>query len=159
MDIERLKEYLLKWVNQEALDASVPVGGWEAVEIIWPLFQVFQVRNEVLNQISYDKRLEAKADKAILAYIEVGNDEPWRKLAPNVLRVLCERTTQFMTVCLANEIENNPIAYLPLGLTADQKRCALMLYGLSKMKLPFPVTGRGNLLIPEGDVPPSDLLQ
>lgn len=48
----------------------VPVSGWEVVEIVWPLNEVFRPFLTRIRTIKYDHRFETFADEAIEQFVK-----------------------------------------------------------------------------------------
>lgn len=133
-----------------------PVSGWDVVEALWPLNELFRPHLARIRSIRYDAAYEAAADDAIEAYVAAPKARTWRKLKPKTWRVLLERHQQMLTVALANELEGNrAITRLPHGLPELARLPGLMLLLLHGMTLPFPPEDRSALELPEGATPES----
>lgn len=136
----------------------IPVTGWEVVEIVWPLNEIFRPFMTRIGTIKYDARYEAAADEAIEKYVRNQSAKTWEKLHGEVWRVLLERHLQLMVVAIANERAGNPVIVFPSGLPASARLGGIMLLLLHGMKLPWPAEDRSQFEFPEGG-PPSSLTQ
>ena len=87
----------------------VPVTGWEVVEIVWPLNEVFRPFLSRIRTVKYDNRFEATADKAIEAFVNAQRLETWKELPGDTWRILLERHQQLIVVALANEAQRNSV--------------------------------------------------
>lgn len=134
----------------------MPVSGWEVVEILWPLNEIFRPLLYRIRSIRYDERFESAADKAIEKYIKLNNfKKAWDGLPGEVWRVLLERHIQLLAVALANEMAGNPVTVLPPGLPDSARLSGIMLLLLHGMKLPWPPEDRSEFEFPEGGPHPS----
>ena len=140
------------------LDALRPVqlSGWQVVDILWPLNEVFRSVIHRIRTIKYDKRFESDADQAIETFVRSGDVGVWQDLPGETWRVLLERHAQIVTVALANEMQHNSVTVLPEGLPVHAQLCGIMLLLLHSMTLPFPIEDRSLYELPEGG-PPSSL--
>lgn len=134
----------------------VPVSGWEVVEIVWPLNEVFRSFLTRIRTIKYDQRFETSADEAIEQFVKNQKPETWKTLAGETWRVLLERHQQLIVVALANEMQNNKVTVLPQGLPKNARLGGIMLLLLHSMILPWPSEDRSHFDLPEGG-PPSSL--
>lgn len=135
-----------------SLDEATPgaVSGWNAVEILWPLNEVFRPRLPHICTVAYRPQFETEADDAIKSAAFAGNCDGWEGLSAGAWRVLLERYLQAQTVALANEAAGNHLMVLPLGLSARGQRGAVMLYLLHGMTLPWAPSDRSSLELPQG---------
>ena len=133
----------------------IPVTGWEVVETVWPLNEIFRPFLTRIRTVKYDERYEAAADAAIEKYVQSQSAKTWDDLPAEVWRVLLERHQQLIIVALANEKEGNPVTILPSGLPASARLGGIMLLLLHGMKLPWPAEDRSQFEFPEGGSPSS----
>lgn len=136
----------------------IPLTGWQVVEILWPLNDVFRPHLHAVRRLSYQPDFEDDADRAIETFVLQGNPKAFSGYRPETWRVLLERHQQMLMVALANEAAGNHVTYLPAELQDDARLPALMLALLHEMELPFPVADQGSLELPPG-APPSSLRQ
>jgi hypothetical protein len=137
----------------------VPLSGWETIEIVWPLNEVFRPFLTRICTVAYNQAFESVADKAIEDYVLHPGPDAWEKLPSEVWRVLLERHDQLIRACLANEDAGNQrFTSLPLGLPASARLPGIMLLWLHGMKLPFPVKDRSDYELPVGCPPGSTTL-
>lgn len=134
----------------------VPVSGWEVVEIVWPLNDVFRPFLQRIRSIKYDQRYESAADEAIEKYVYTQNVQTWNNLPGEVWRVLLERHMQLIALVIFNEKMENNVTVFPLGLPAHARLGGIMLLLLHGMKLPWPPEDRSQFELPEG-CPPSSM--
>lgn len=133
----------------------VPVSGWEVVEILWPLNDVFRPFLHRIRSIKYDQKYESAADKAIERYVSLQSAEAWNNLPGEVWRILLERHMQLIAVAIINEKEGNNLTVFPLGLPAHARLGGIMLSLLHGMKLPWPPEDKSRFELPEGGPPSS----
>lgn len=131
---------------------GVNLSGWDVVELMWPLNDMFRARLMEIGPLRYDAAFEAEADEAIKAMAD-DPVAPWAGLSPGAWRVLLERHQQLLTVAAANEAAGNPMIKLPAGLEEGDRRIALMLIFLLRMKLPSPPADRSRLQLPSKPPP------
>lgn len=124
------------------------IGGWRAVELLWPLNDMFRARLPEIRGVPYDRDFEAEADAAIEAYAEAPEEGTWRGLSLGAWRVLLERHQQAIAVAAVYEAQGRPVMTVPAGFSEDVLRVALMLHGLLRMKLPRPPAERSGLELP-----------
>ena len=55
----------------------VPVSGWQVVEILWPLNDLFRPLLTRIRTIKYDERYELEADKAIELFVQNPQPQTW----------------------------------------------------------------------------------
>lgn len=132
----------------------VPVSGWRLIEILWPMNAVFRPYLERIRSIEYSPHFEAEADKAIEMFAEDPRAETWNDVSPGAWRVLLERHQQMLTVAQANEMIGNIVTVLPAGIPKEAELPGVMLVLLHGMKLPFPLSDRSRLELP--NIPPPE---
>lgn len=126
---------------------------WGLLNALWPMSDVFRPKMDRLNSVPYESRAEAGADEAILAFARRGAAD-WQDLSADVWRVLVERHTQMLMVCMANEAAGRKTMWLiPAQLPESHRTRAAVLEWWLRMELPFPVHQSGSLALPEGSVP------
>ena len=142
----------------QSIDNIKPVelSGWEVVEIIWPLNNLFRPKWRHIRSVKYRIGFEKEADKAIEDFVVNPVAGIWDNLADGTWRVLLERYTQLIQLALANELADNPVTYLPEGLPKASQLCGLMILLLHSMKLPWPPGDRSHLEKP-AESPPESL--
>jgi hypothetical protein len=132
------------------------LSGWRIVELLWPFNEMFRARLHEFRHLRYDAEFEAEADGAIDGYANAPNSDSWSKLSLGAWRVLLERHQQALTAAAMMEATGQGMIEIPAGLPEDQKRAALMLIWLHRMKLPFPIEDRARLEIVVSRPPPKD---
>lgn len=125
-----------------------PLSGWEAVEALWPLNELFSPHLYQIRSLPYDNAFEPDADDAIEALATA--NASWNSLPAGAWRVLLERQQQGISVALANEQAGRPLIPIPSGLTPDQRTVVVALFLLHGMKLPWPAADRSALELPAG---------
>jgi len=145
-----MKQYVQRAVGKplEALRPE-PLSGWDAVEALWPLNDLFRPYLHQIRSLGYDKSFEAEADAAIEALTTAGASG-WSDLSAGAWRVLLERHQQGIAVALANEQAGNPLMPIPSGLMSEQRTIVVALFLLHGMKLPWPAADRTGLELPAG---------
>lgn len=143
------------------LDSVRPqhLSGWQVVEALWPINEVFRPLISRLRTLSYNADFEEEADAAIELLAE--NINAWHDatLSAGALRVLLERQQQMIVVACANEAAGNlRVMPIPPGFSANQRTIAAVLFFLHGMKLPFPIIDRTGFEVPSGG-PPESLRQ
>ncbi len=136
-----------------------PIGDrlspWKAIELLWPLNDMFRARLRDIRGLPYSTEFEAEADTAIEAYADEPGAGAWAKISPGAWRVLLERHLQALAHALMGQATGNFIMEIPAGLPEYQQRAALMLVWLHGMKLPTPPADRSLFELPEGGPPES----
>lgn len=135
--------------------AMEKLSGWDVVEILWPLNDMFRPRLREIRSLPYDASFEAAADDAIRAFAETPEAATWKTIPAGAWRVLLERHQQLLVVAMANEAAGNPMTVMPAGLSQQDRLAGLMLLLLLRMKLPFPAADRSRTELPEGSPPKS----
>lgn len=134
--------------------APQPLSGWEYVEHIWPLNDVFRPHIERIRSVRYRPRYESGADRAVEAFVERPVSETWHDLNAGVWRVLLERHMQMLTVALTNDANGNEhFTFIPAGLPKPCVMPGLMLLWLHSTELPSPPKDRSTLELPAGAPP------
>ena len=126
------------------------LSGWETVEVLWPLNDVFRPSLVQIRSLPYDASFEPEADAAIETAAMAPWPPSWERLSAGVWRVLLERHMQGLTVALANEAAGNPFMPVPSELPASALTVAAMIFLLHEMKLPWPPENRSEYELPSG---------
>lgn len=121
------------------------ITGWRAIELLWPLNDMFRARLAEIRALPYEPAFEAEADAAIEAYADAPQAGTWKDLSLGAWRVLLERHQQAIAVAGVLEIAGKPVMTAPAGFSEDALRVGLMLTGLLRMKLPRPPADRSRL--------------
>ena len=132
------------------------MSGWQVVEALWPLNEIFRPVIVRLRTIPYNPEFEVEADAAIA--LLASNANAWRSadLPAGALRVLLERQQQMLVVAAANEAAGNMrVMPIPPGFSESQRTVAAVLFFLHGMKLPQPPADRSGFEVPEGSAPES----
>ena len=139
------------------IDSTTPVmlSGWEVVEALWPLNELFRPNIEQIKSISYDPFFEAELDAALEKEVMRDADAESEAFSPGAWRVFLERQQQAIVLALANEVAGNPVMPIPSELPESARSGAAMLFLLHGMKLPFPVVDRSGFALPQGPAPAS----
>ncbi|MEW6490515.1 MAG: hypothetical protein AB1578_21710 [Thermodesulfobacteriota bacterium] len=124
------------------------ISGWRAVELLWPLNDMFRARLPEIRRLAYDPAFEPEADAAIEAYADAPEAGTWKNLSLGAWRVLLERHQQALAVAALYEAQGRPVMTVPAGFSEDVLRVGLMLDGLLRMKLPRPPADRSRLQLP-----------
>jgi hypothetical protein len=153
----RLLKRLCESELSQPLETTPPtaISAWQAVELLWPLNEVFKPHLQQIRSIRYEKRFESEADDAIERLAFAWALDSWETVSPGAWRVLLERQQQGIAVAIANMKEVAPFMPVPVGLSRDAQRGFVVLFLLHAMKLPFPVADRSGLELPVGDPPAS----
>lgn len=131
----------------------IEVSGWELIEILWPLNQVFRRQIHKIRSLPYRPEFEPMADRAIEEFVFGSGEQAWAAYPGDVWRVLLERHQQLIAVGLANELADNRITVLPAELPASERLPVAMLLLLHSMELPWPPDDRSEFELPEGSPP------
>ncbi|PPD34189.1 MAG: hypothetical protein CTY19_04860 [Methylomonas sp.] len=115
------------------------LSGMDAINVLWPLNDIFRPHMPEIVALPYDKTLETEADLAIEAFIGGEGESAWERLSLGVWRVLVERHTQALVVARTNEAAGNSVMTIPEDLPEHAWLCATMLYLMYQMELPYPV--------------------
>lgn len=148
-----LQTYLERELGRP-LDNTVVVdylSGWQVVEVLWPLNDLFRPVAHMVRTLAYEQRFEAAADAAIEQYVFSGVH--WTLQQAPVWRVLLERQQQAIVLAALNDHAGNPLMPIPRGLPVAARQGAAMLFLLHRMKLPFPISDRSGFEVPEGAAP------
>ncbi|MDD5044827.1 MAG: hypothetical protein PHG51_04700 [Candidatus Omnitrophica bacterium] len=150
------KEYF-EQVMERPIENIPPVKlmGWDVVNIIWPLNDIFRPKWYQINSVRYRVNFEKRADQAIESFVKAPISETWEDLHPGTWRVLLERHTQLIQFAMANEIVGDHITSLPLGFPENYRLPAVMLLLLHSMKLPWKPEDRSQLEAPGSTLPES----
>ncbi len=116
----------------------VRISGRRAIELLWPLNDVFRQRLHKIQDLEYDPLLEPAADGAIDDLAATLDSDVIGAAPAGVLRVLQERHLQLLVVAVANQKAGNTVTQLPSGLSEDQQRAGLALLLLRGMRLLWP---------------------
>jgi hypothetical protein len=142
------------WQSQDV----VYLDGWQTVEALWPMIEVFRPHFAQIRSLPYLQSNEQEADQALWVLANGGHwsaTEP----SPGAWRVLFERHTQSITVAAANHAAgNSKLLPLPIELASKHHTIAAMLFLQWAMVLPLPPTNAPTFPWPEGAQPES-LLQ
>ncbi|ECI5214684.1 hypothetical protein DUQ17_22305 [Salmonella enterica subsp. diarizonae] len=123
---------------------SVPLGGYETLECLWPMNDRFRPRMEQIKTISYRKQFEKAADEAIGSYLT--KDDDWSGLPLVVWRVLIERHQQAILMCVTNALaENSGVMPIPAGLSESARTKFAVAFLWYAMKLPYKLTDTAQL--------------
>ena len=138
----------------EPLEAQAPrhLSGWDAVEALWPLNEVFRPGLARIRSTAYDSTLEVEADAAIKRAVTGSWPPAWGDLSAGAWRVLLERHVQGIAIAIANERVGNHVMSVPAKLTGNDVTLAVMVFLLHAMKLPWPPEDRSTYELPSGDV-------
>lgn len=129
-----------------SLESCRPVGlgGYDTLESLWPLNDIFRPHLHRLKTVRYKEQHEVAADEAIKNFVLNGDD--WSSLSPVVLRVLLERHQQAILLCTANALADNPVVmYAPAELTGIDLTKFAIVFLWHSMSLPYPVTDESQL--------------
>lgn len=131
------------------------LDGWQTVEALWPMNEVFRPRMAQIGSLPYLSANEEPADQALWV---LANGGQWTDTAPapGVWRVLLERHTQSLTVAAANHAAGNAkVVPVPAGLAPAHHTIAAMLFLQWAMVLPLPPRSEPSFPWPEGAQPAS----
>lgn len=136
----------------EPLDSQEPryLSGWEVVEALWPLNEVFRPHLAQVRSLPYDAAFESEADAAIKDTTMAAWPPQWEDLSAGVWRVLFERHIQAILVAATNEAAGNPLMPVPARLPETALTGAAMIFLMHKMKLPWPPGDRAGYELPTG---------
>jgi hypothetical protein len=151
MNSEMLIEFLERQLGR-SLDEAAPVKlrGWDVVEALWPLNDIFRPVHPLVRTVAYDWQYEASADIAIEQFAKEVGARSWDNLPVQTWRVLLERYVQLTKVALAVEADGRPLTTMPSGLSRVALTAALMLALLHGMKLPWTPGDRSSDVLPSG---------
>lgn len=134
-------------LNKEPI---IYLTGFEVIEFLWPLNDIFRPHLEKIKTIKYQPSCGLGANKAIEDFAKKPHPNTWSKLTPCVWRVLLERHQQFLVVAAANQASNNfQFSPLPKNLPEFAIMPGLMLLWLHSMELPWPPEDRSQIELPE----------
>lgn len=142
------------WQSQEV----IYLDGWQTVEALWPMIEVFRPHFSQIGSLPYLQANEEEADQALWV---LANGGQWSATepSPGAWRVLFERQTQSITVAAANHAAGNAnLVPLPTALPPAHHTIAAMLFLQWSMVLPFPIKTESTFPWPAGAEPDS-LLQ
>lgn len=142
------------WQSQEV----VYLDGWQTVEALWPMIEIFRPHFSQIASLPYLQANEQDADQALLV---LANGGQWSATEPSTgaWRVLFERHTQSIAVAAANFAAGNAkLVPLPAGLPPAHHTLAAVLFLQWAMVLPTPPKNAPTFPWPEGAQPES-LLQ
>lgn len=154
-NFEMASAYMEFVLGEKGDRSPVDLGGWQVIESLWPLNEVFRPRVEAIRSMQYLARFEAEADSAIEAFIGAASAAVWNSISAEAWRVLLERHQQMLVVAAANEAVGSTVITLPRGLVGENRMHVLMLIYLHSMKLPRPPEDRSRLVLPEFGPPTS----
>lgn len=147
----KLGEELIRAVLRSKRDREpVPVSGWEVVEALWPLNDLFRPNLELIRSMKYESQFGNEVDSALEAAARAGSLDSLGEMSAQAWRVFLERHQQMLVVAMANEIAQNPITLLPMKLTGVNRTLVVALFFLHSMTLPEPPADRSRLGLPEG---------
>lgn len=126
------------------------LSGWQVVESLWPLNEVFRPKWLMIRGLSYDPLFERAADEAVASRALGLPGADWESLPAGAWRVLLERQQQALGLALLNDKEGVPLMPVPEGFPEGARPAAAMLFLLHRMKLPFPVVDRADMKLPNG---------
>lgn len=133
----------------------VYLDGWQTVEALWPMHDVFRKHLAQIGSLPYQAAYEAEADQALFV---LSNGGEWTASAPSALawRVLYERHIQSILMALANHLGGNAqLVPVPQSLPAKHHKIVAMLFLQWAMPLPYPIQERSAFPWPEGSEPGS----
>lgn len=139
------------------IDSTTPVmlSGWEVVEALWPLNDLFRPNLAQIASLPYSPAFEAEVDAAIQDETMENTGSAWASMSPGAWRVFLERQQQAIVLAAANEAAGNPLMPVPSDLPNAARTGAALLFLLHEMKLPFPVKDRTGFSLPPGSAPAS----
>lgn len=117
--------------------ASTPIViSWEdQSRQLWSEAQYFAPWRDV----AYDPAADTGADDAIIERTRLGR---WKRVRPDIGRVLGSRLTQALTVIELNRLQSDRAGTIfPSGLNRRSLTSALLIYWCYAMELPFPEEG------------------
>ncbi len=140
MDAEALVAFLEKATGKpEAAWEPDPLSPDSAMELLWGMYEYFPPSFKKYQALKFNPRFESEADNAILAFVETPESQVFAKISAGALRVLLERNEQAKLVMVDKIASGSEVTVtLPKGLSESQKLCALMLFLLLRMELPWP---------------------
>lgn len=145
-------QYLTEdWPSQE----FIYLDGWQTVEALWPMIEVFRPHFSQIGSLPYLKSDEEEADQALWV---LANGGKWSATEPNpgAWRVLFERHTQSIAVAALNFAAGNcEVVPLPAELAPAHHTIAAMLFLQWSMVLPLPPKNEPTFPWPEGAQPES----
>lgn len=142
------------WQSQEV----IYLDGWQTVEALWPMIEVFRPHFSQIKSLPYLQANEEEADQALWV---LANGGQWSATepSPGAWRVLFERHTQSIAVAATNHAEGNVnLVPLPVGLAPAHHTIASMLFLQWAMVLPLPIKNESVFPWPAG-AQPASLLQ
>jgi len=134
------------------------LDGWQTVEALWPMIEVFRPHFAQIRSLPYLQANENEADQALWV---LANGGKWTATepSPGAWRVLFERLTQSITVAAANHAAGNAkLLPLPAGLPSEHHTIAAVLFLQWSMVLLLPPKNEPMFPWPEG-AQPTSLLQ
>jgi hypothetical protein len=148
----------LKLADGWQAEPVVYLDGWQTVEALWPMIEVFRPHFAQIRSLPYLQANEEEADQALWV---LANGGKWSATepSPGAWRVLFERHTQSITLAAANHADGNTkLVPLPAALAPVDHTLAAMLFLQWAMVLPLPPMTEPTFPWPEGSQPAS-LLQ